>query len=527
MKKHNLTLSCIFIYFISFTNLNAQPIIPDSSFNGNGYKIYNPVNYGSSISGIVQQTDQKIVSVGSGSDVTGTFAIVSRFNLNGTPDLTFGSNGIEKVSFDSVITVGNKILLQPDGKIVVGGYTGANPTAFVGISRLNTDGSLDTSFSGTGKVKLDISPDDDILQALVIQPNRYIVAAGYSTNGTGTAGSFIVRLTPQGILDTTFNHTGKIVNPLYLIDYEQTNDIQLDNNGNIYICGGFYTGGSSRYFIKRINTNGIYDTTFANNGVLVDSLGPIDDIPTKLKIQLDGKLLVTGYSTFPIPGSIFAPSDIFLARYFSDGNIDSSFNFDGKRFLEVGLLSDVPTQICFDVDNNIYISAYSNLLATPSMFLTDFQMSLSKIDELGFIDSNFASNGSVFTSGYNAEFYPMDFLIQSDGKFLLAGHSPISSSNQIAIVRFTTPVTTGIHTLTNATSVNVYPNPFNNQVNFVTSITGNKTLEIYDITGKQIFIQEFENSISLSLLNLNKGYYFYKIIASNKIINTGKLMKLE
>ena len=441
--------------------------------------------------------------------------------------MSFGINGIKKVSFDRVITVGNKLLLQPNGKIVIGGYTGANPTAFIGISRLNTDGSLDTSFSTTGTVKLDISPDDDILQAIVIQSNGCIVAAGYSTNGTGTAGSFVVRLTPQGLLDTTFNHTGILFNSSYVIDYEQTNDIQLDNNGYIYTYGGFYNGGGSRYQIKRINTNGIYDTTFANNGVLIDSLGPVDDIPTKLKIQRDGKLLIAGYSTFPIPGSIFGQSDIFLARYFPDGNIDSSFNFDGKRFLAVGILTDVPTQICFDADNNIYIAAYSNLSPIPSFFATDFQMSLSKLNASGFIDSNFAVNGSVFTSGYNAEFYPMDFLIQSDGNYLLAGHSPLSASNQIAMVRFTTPVTTGIQVLNNATNVNVYPNPFNDQVNFATSLNGNKTLEIYDISGKQILAKEFVNDISLSLSNLNKGCYFYKITATNNIIYTGKLMKLE
>lgn len=137
---------------------------------------------------VAVQTDGKILVGGDFSSINGVTKYgVARLNANGTLDTSFST------SLDSP---GNRsISIQTDGKIILGdGIPG-------GVGRLNQNGSTDTTFNvGTGTPSLVLSTS--------IQSDGKIIATGQFTNFNGVLVRGVVRLNTNGSVDTTFNHTG-------------------------------------------------------------------------------------------------------------------------------------------------------------------------------------------------------------------------------------------------------------------------------------------------------------------------------
>ncbi|MCX5607622.1 calcium-binding protein [Streptomyces sp. NBC_00047] len=158
---------------------------PDTGFDGDGQLL---LDWGTAIdaaNGVVLQPDSKIVVSGYSSEGFTT----ARFNTNGTPDTTFGGDGRVGTTFEAGSGVANDVALQSDGKIVAaGGGAGTGDPHDFAVVRYNTDGSLDSTFSGDGKVTTDVGPfyEDDWEQgqALVIQPDGKLVVAGVTEDGT-------------------------------------------------------------------------------------------------------------------------------------------------------------------------------------------------------------------------------------------------------------------------------------------------------------------------------------------------------
>jgi uncharacterized delta-60 repeat protein len=201
------------------------------------------------------------------------------------------------------------LAVQPDGKIVIGGYfTAVNGITRNGIARLNPNGTLDMTFDpGSGT--------DDWVMALAVQPDGKILIGGYfnSVNGVGRYG--ITRLHANGTLDTTFAG-GSGTN-----DGVMTLAVQPD--GKILI-GGYFTvvNGISRSRIARLNSDGTLDTTFAGGS-------GADDTVWTLGVQPDGKVLIGGYFH-----SVNGVQRNHMTRLNADGTLDTTFaggsGADGK-----------------------------------------------------------------------------------------------------------------------------------------------------------------------------------------------------
>ncbi|EKE67204.1 delta-60 repeat domain-containing protein, partial [Oceanibaculum indicum] len=166
---------------------------------------------------------------------------------------------------------------QPDGKILIGGrFTSYDGTTRNRIARLNTDGSLDTSFNpGSGA--------DDNIYALVLQPDGKIMIGGNFTSYDGTARNRIARLNANGSLDTSFD-PGSGAN-------STVQTIMLQPDGKILFGGSFSRYDEmARMRFARLNANGSLDTSFdpgngANNTVY------------SIAVQPDGKILIGGAFT--------------------------------------------------------------------------------------------------------------------------------------------------------------------------------------------------------------------------------------
>ncbi len=151
-------------------------------------------------SSVALQSDGKILVAGtSGDGIVGDFAVV-RLNPDGTPDNTFGSYGTVLTSLDSGEDGAASIVVQSDGRIVVGGHS----ESYFAACRYSSNGDLDPTFGTGGKVITAIGHSSDAIKALIIQGDGRIVATGFSV-GNGIA---LVRYNVDGSIDTTFGKGG-------------------------------------------------------------------------------------------------------------------------------------------------------------------------------------------------------------------------------------------------------------------------------------------------------------------------------
>lgn len=189
------------------------------------------------------QPDGKIIIGGGFNNYNGTPRNrIARLNPDGTIDTSFDpGKGVDKDVFT--------IALQPDGKIIIGGnFKSYNGTTKNRIARINVDGTLDASFD------IGVGPDDYV-GTIVLQPDGKIIVGGNFTSFNGNTKNRIVRLNQDGTIDATFN-SGTGTN-----DYVGTISIQTDGKFIVGGNFTFYNGIPVNHIV-RINSDGVLDSTF-------------------------------------------------------------------------------------------------------------------------------------------------------------------------------------------------------------------------------------------------------------------------
>src|SRR5215204_2216896 len=222
-------ISAISLFFALSASISAAPGDLDPTFGNGGIVITRDSNrYQFDYAlGMAIQSDGKIVVVGEGNAGTFNwdFAVV-RYSPDGSLDSTFNGTG-------KVITKAgggaNSVVIQPDGRIVA---AGGSQNGFT-LVRYDVEGTLDTSFYGTGKVITSVGNSGGVGE-LAIQPDGKIVAAGYVGDVTGDDCA-VVRLNPNGSPDTTFNGTGRVITSIDFRDYVSGAAVQPD--GKIVVAG--------------------------------------------------------------------------------------------------------------------------------------------------------------------------------------------------------------------------------------------------------------------------------------------------
>jgi uncharacterized delta-60 repeat protein len=296
----------------------------DSTFNNTGI-LRSRVGIGEGIADIIIQPDGKIVTVGwtatNGVPNEHFHALISRRNPDGSLDSSFNNTGRSTVSFpgDGVYTSGG--VLQPDGKIVLVGIT---YDYYLAATRVNPDGSLDTSFGDGGRA---IIPQIGrvIMTNAALQTDNKIVVAG--RNHLSDPRDFLLaRIAANGTLDTTFGENG-LVRTDFGSTIEQANDVVIQANGKI-LAAGYTTNPQSSYnfAVARYNVNGSLDTSFGTNGKVTTDFGlNYADEAYSIGLQRDGKIVVGGTG-----GGQFG-----VARYFGDKPPVFDFDGDGKTDVSI------------------------------------------------------------------------------------------------------------------------------------------------------------------------------------------------
>jgi uncharacterized delta-60 repeat protein len=206
----------------------------DTSFDGDGKLTSDFGGLKDRAQSVVVQSDGKIVVAGhseSGSD--SKFALV-RYNTDGTLDVTFGQDGKANLEFGGPWDVATDVALQNDGKIIVAGYTYFNTPGFA-VARYNPDGTLDSSFDGDGKVTTRIGMTNDFAHGVVVQSNGKILVAGGAHFNASNWDFVLVQYNTNGTLDSTFDGDGKVTTNFPGFDYAYA--MALQHDGRIIVAG--------------------------------------------------------------------------------------------------------------------------------------------------------------------------------------------------------------------------------------------------------------------------------------------------
>lgn len=279
-------------------------------------------NYDNKINAMAIQTDGKLVVAGETEKSTpGNAFVVARYSTNGTLDSTFGIDGsvILPLALTPYNASSRAVIIQPDGKIVVGGgvaTTGINTGFDFTLVRLDTTGNLDTTFDADGIVTIDITGGDDECTSLVQQPDGKIVASGYAGN-LGTRDFALLRFNTNGSLDTTFDTDGIVTTTI------GNNDIFFSvalNSQNKIIAGG--TESFNTFIVAQYNTNGSLDLSFSGDGIAFTFIG-ITAVGRSLAIQNNDKIVIAGN------GRPVSNHDFGLIRYNTNGSLDATFGTGG------------------------------------------------------------------------------------------------------------------------------------------------------------------------------------------------------
>jgi uncharacterized delta-60 repeat protein len=479
------------------------PGVLDSTFGING-KVTSAFNaFDCEGKALAIQADGKMVVVGSSNNGTFNQFAVARFNLDGSPDASFGTNG--KVV--TVLSTGNNIAravkIQPDGKIVVAGNIENLTYSRFGVARYNSDGTLDNTFGSGGKVITALDLAFDLAYGVALQPDGKIVAAGISYDTLFNGEFAIVRYNANGSLDNGFGIGGKVRTSLGT-QTDQANCVALDPVTNKIVLGGRT---SSAFALARYNTNGVLDPTFGNGGIVTYFIGTQSDVLNTILVQPDGKIIGGGSTQ---AGTNF---DFALMRFSEDGSLDPDFGVSGITINDFGG-TDILYSLQFQ--NEYLIGAGSTSLSSASDFM------ISRYDSLGNFDALFNMQGfnqTHFTSGSSGA---TDIAYLQPDKILACGTVSVAGVNNLALARYNADFTfVGIDDVKGGIPyVAVQPNPANDRVT-LSSDDKMQSIVLKNMAGQTIqtyFPDVFARNYSINTQSLIPGIYFINVQSANKVL---------
>jgi uncharacterized delta-60 repeat protein len=508
-------------------NVFSQSVTLDSTF-GVGGKVVNPINLLSDMYMRVEEVENgKILVLGlKDFELTGNIYI-SRYNSDGSLDLTFGSNGITNTPLISETGSIYLMKLLSNGKILVTGSRSNNSTNLdlfdFATMRYNADGTLDTTFGNNGIVLTDLNGKGDIANGIDVQSDDKIIVAGYTyLNNNQDIVASLVRYLPDGSLDTSFGTNGRSIQPLLAPgSNDRVTSIKIANDDKI-ILGGYTSAlapfpGFYNCSVYKLNSNGNPDATFGSNGAVISDFSAFgEDIYFSITL-MNNSILAMGYSAYN------GISTMVIAKYLDTGAYDTTFGINGVVNINKNSssTSDFLLHGMIINDNKILCSGYtlnenSNYDSLLILFNSD-----------GTIDSNFNNDGYITTNFNNYTDFSYHSCIQSDGKVVSVGGATNSSNTDLdaSIIRF--DIDQLSENQIEKTSFSIYPNPFQNQINIKTNSVKDTEIELYDVFGRRLYAYSFQNQNDVVIPideNLSKGNYIIKITSDSKT-ETHKLIK--
>lgn len=326
---------------------------------------------------------------------------IARLNTDGTLDTTFGTGGKVVTDLSGIADQAFAIAIQSDGKIVVAGSTTVGPPtqALPTILRYTPGGGLDSTF-GTGGVAYLNSALGTVLTVLAVRSDGKIITGG----GLGP-NLVLLRLNSNGGLDTNFGSAGKLLKSCIYDCHPYSIAFQDDK---LLITGNMFHGGNSGILL-RLTENGATDRKFGRVGRVISG-----SVPNR---GFSGVLLQAD-------GSIVVGSTVGAIRYYANGNLDRYFSATSFVNYGPGALAQMP-------DGKIVGAGTTNIPATNGY---DFTTVVYNPD------------GSIFSTAridlFGSDDIPATVLVQADGKIVVVGiaQTQTPTLNDFVVLRYS-PIT--------------------------------------------------------------------------------------
>jgi uncharacterized delta-60 repeat protein len=404
----------------------------DSTFASAGF--FFPTGSVSTARAVTVQADGRILAVGYAVNLDGSpvGVVVKRFNSDGSLDSSFGTGGQEVISTMNLAQA-NAVALQADGKIVLAGDATSSGGSTFAVVRLNTDGSLDTTFNQTGIVVTGLN-QQDVANGVAIQGDGRIVASGMTTPTNGLSEFALVRYNTDGSLDAGFGQGGKVFTIFGAANGSSALSVFLQSDQKI-IAGGYAIFNSSTgtdFALARYNTDGSADTGFGSGGqVTIDFPGAQPVTINAVTIQADGKIIAAGNVAVADPSSI---GFVAVARFNSDGSLDTTFGKAGWATFDVAGFGGSAAAVAFQPDGKIVVAGKASVNSNRA----SFELMVGRLNADGSLDKTFGNQGLV-TSSFSSQNGVTGVVIQPDGKIVALGTMIVSfPTTDVVAVRYNT-----------------------------------------------------------------------------------------
>ncbi|MBK8966458.1 MAG: hypothetical protein IPM36_07215 [Lewinellaceae bacterium] len=251
---------------------------------------------------------------------------------------------------------GNAMALLPNGKIILAGNTLGSPgNVDWALAQYLPNGKLDTTFGDKGIVITDFGNADESANAIAVQPDGKIILAGYTSNPLTSRDFALARYLPNGTLDSSFGNAGRVTTDS-LSGVQTAFCLLLLPNGYIVVAGSSGPAGSVGFFLAQYDTNGNLNPTFGTNGFVSKFYSDHDNIYS-IALQADGKLVATGYTEL----FGFMSYTLFFAtiRLLPNGALDNTFGSNGLVKTSFGV-NTIYAASCLSIfpNGNILVGGY-------------------------------------------------------------------------------------------------------------------------------------------------------------------------
>jgi uncharacterized delta-60 repeat protein len=340
----------------------------------------------------------------------------------GDLDASFGGDGIVTTRIDGGQDSAEALVVQGDGKLVAAG------SAFrvVAVTRYNEDGSLDPSFGGDGIVTTYIGFDDEggVGSALALQEDGKLVVAGRHLIAPGDRFAF-VRYNRDGSLDRSFGSDGVVSIPIFP-RHAGAEAVVQQADGKLVAAGWARSAPEADddvFALVRVNPDGSPDTSFGAGGIVLTSIGR-QAVANALVVQDDGRLVAAGWSR---AGS--RPSDFALVRYDRDGRLDTSFGGDGKVTTPIRGGADAAEALVLQEDGRLVAAGWARRTRDEA---SNADFAIARYRDDGSLDSGFGGDGKVTTPLGTGNDFAYGLALQENGMLVAAG----ASRRLFAVVRY-------------------------------------------------------------------------------------------
>jgi uncharacterized delta-60 repeat protein len=341
------------------------------------------------------------------------------FAQPGTLDNSFGVFGVALYTFFVPVNHGEALALQADGKILVAGHLIDTTYDKAFVIRLTSSGTADPGFN---QFISDASIGNEYARAVAVQSDGKIVLAGHVA--AVDSDFLVIRLLSNGDLDSTFGTNGAVIAGFSPGSIDETNDLVIQPDGKILIAGWTRTVDKD-VAVLRFNSDGSPDSTFGVNGKVATDISGNFEEAHSIKLLPGGRIVVAGFSSSP-----FTAQDVMVARYQSDGTIDSSFDADGIALLNINSDDEAALDMEVQPDGKIVTAGYAYSVFTYADNL------LVRFDTTGALDTSFNGTGYAVSNNTNSDQIAYDVMLQPDGKIVITGRAFISSNFNIHLERF-------------------------------------------------------------------------------------------